>query len=412
MVASKLRFILGLELVSYFFAAPYIILLGLDDKRGLLIDTISMNNRLWAYTLLIGIYPFLLMLVSPSVGRQLDQKKSKISILRKIHLANSICYALLALSSWLHSYPLAIFAFCIPGVVGCASPVGKSLIANLTKQEERVIEFAKIAFIKGAAKLFIPLAGAFIFKFFFNEISYAPMFIFSSFLSFSCFAYTFTFPHFDTSHYTSPANCNSIPTTPMISLIAMHFRKNSPLLLTFGLLITAYSIFLKFTPFILFEKLGNNPSIVNYFASIVGLAYVLNQFILVKYSNHVRNFIGAIFMLLCSLLIAFCFTVPSYLWLLPFFGVQFCFCILNTCVEAHLSMKGISANQGTVQGLLYSIENWGYVAAPIIGSLMSTFSSITPLYLVTFLALISSGLFFYSQLLQTSSQRDGPSEVI
>lgn len=402
MIASRLRLVLGIELIAYYFAAPYIILLGLDENRGLLDASISMNYRLWAYALLVGVYPFLLMLVSPYIGRQLDQRRSKISVLRKIHLANSACYLLLGASSWLHSYPLAILALCIPGVVGCASPVGKSLIASLTKPEVRVQEFAKLAFMKGVVKLSIPLAGALIFKVFLDQSGYCPLFMISGILSFFCFAFSFTFPDFGRSDCTSTVNCSSAP-NPTLRLLYTLIRKNYALLLAFVLLITGYSVFVKFTPFVLFEKLGDNPSIVNYFASLVGLAYALNQFIVVRYAQMVGKLIGLIFATLCSITILLCFTNAGPLWFLGFFGVLFCFSVLNTCIEARLSLQGVSSNQGTVQGILYSVENWGYIIAPLMGSFIASFSTVYPLYFVCVLA-FSAGLFFtYSQQLYKRS---------
>jgi MFS family permease len=406
MIASQLRLVLGLELIAYYFAAPYIILLGLDENRGLLDATVSMNNRLWAYALLVGIYPFLLMLVSPYIGRQLDQRRSKISVLRKIHLANSACYLLLGAASWLQSFPLAILGLCIPGVVGCASPVGKSLIASLTKPEVRVQEFAKLAFMKGVVKLSIPLAGAFIFKFFLGESGYGPLFMISGILSFFCFAYSFTFPHFGTIDCKQVSSCSSAP-SPTLRLLYTLIRKNYALLLAFVLLITAYSVFVKFTPFVLFEKLGDNPSIVNYFASLVGLAYALNQFIVVRYAEQVSKLIGAIFATLCSITMLLCFSNgfsnAGPLWFLGFFSVLFCFSVLNTCIEARLSLQGVSSNQGTVQGILYSVENWGYIIAPLMGSFIASFSTVYPLYFVTALAFSAGLLFTYSQLLYKRS---------
>ncbi len=406
MIASRLRLILSLELIAYYFAAPYIILLGLDEKRGLLDAATSMNHRLWSYALLVGIYPFLLMLVSPYVGRQLDQRRSKISVLRKVHLANSACYLLLGLAAYFQSYTLGIIALCIPGVVGCASPIGKSLIAGVTKPEVRVQEFAKLAFLKGLVKLSIPLASAFIFKVFLNESGYMPMFLVSCALSFFSFIYSFTFVH-DCSSTDTPqqANCKNVP-TPTLSLLRSLVQKNYALLLAFVLSITGYSVFVKFTPFVLFETLGENPSIVNYFASLVGLAYALNQFIVVRYADKVAKLVGLIFAILCSCTMLLCFTSASPVWFLGFFIVLFCFSVLNTCIEARLSLQGIAANQGTVQGILYSVENWGYIIAPIMGSFIASFSTLYPLYFVTILAMIASLFFAYSQLLNKRLQRE------
>ena len=407
MIASRLRLILSVELIAYFFAAPYIILLGLDETRGLLDAATSMNTRLWAYALLVGIYPFLLMLVSPYIGRQLDQRRSKISVLRKIHLANSVCYLLLGVAAFFHAYWLGIFALCIPGVVGCAAPVGKSLIAGLTKPEVRVQEFGKLAFLKGVVKLTIPLLGALVFKFLLNESGYTPLFCFSSFLSLCCFMYSFSFPEIDanTSKNHKALNCQTLP-NPTFTLLKALIRKNYPLLTAFVLLITGYSVFIKFTPFVLFETLGDNPSIVNYFASLVGLAYTINQFIVVRYADRVAKLIGPLLALLCTITILLSFTTAGPLWFLGFFAVLFCFSVLNTCIEARLSLQGVSSNQGAVQGILYSVENWGYIIAPIVGSFIAGISRLYPLYFVTLLAASASIFFAYSQLLYKRSQRE------
>ncbi len=391
MIASRLRFILGLELVAYYFAAPYIILLGLDEHRGLFAADTAMSYRLFAYALLVGIYPFLLMIVSPYVGKQLDERRSKVSILRKIHLANCGCYSLLGVACWLSSFPLALFALFIPGVIGCASPVGKSLIASLTKPEERVKEYAKLAFMKGVVKLTIPLAGVFIFKVFLNEVSYSPLFYVSSALSFCCFLYTFTFPHF----------CQSLPQKESARawpLFTNLVKTNYPLLAVFVLLITGYAVFVKFAPFVLFERIGDNPSIVNYFASLVGLAASLNQLVVVRYADRVGKLLSSVFILLCTLVAALCFSTGGAPWFFGFFGVLFCFSVLHTNIEAKLSLAGSHTTQGTRQGILYSVENWGYIVAPALGSFVASFSTIYPLYFVCCIGLSALILFIYSDL--------------
>ncbi len=446
MIVTRLRMILGAELVAYYFAAPYIILLGLDEKRGLFDIETSMQLRLFAYALLVGIYPFLLMFVSPYIGRQLDMRHSKISVLRKIHLANCICYSLLAIATWQHSLMLAIIALAIPGMIGCASPVGKSLIATLTKTEVRTEEFGKLAFIKGMVKLFIPLLGAFIFKFFFDNQNFAPLFFIPAALSLSCFATSFTFPHSildsaigdaETTQPFEPAplrtagafttwECSpavrsdsdskfciasasrtaesriivpqeSAPKkpTPTIALFLSLVKKRSSLMLLFVLMLIGYSLFVKFTPFLLFDKLGDNPSIVNYFASLVGLAATLNQFVVVRYAATVKKRFMLIFLTLLSLTTLLCISNTSPLWFLGFFGILFCFSVLNTSIEAELSLQGVATNQGAVQGILYSMENWSYIVAPIVGSTIASVSTVYPLYFVTLLSLAGTLLFAY-----------------
>lgn len=399
MIVNKLRLILSLEVVAYYFAAPYIILLGLDEKRGLLEAATSMNYRLLAYALLVGIYPFLLMIVSPYVGRRVDQNRSKISVLRNIHLANSTCYMLLAVAAWLHSLPLGILALAIPGVVGCASPVGKSLIASLTKPEERVAQYAKLSFLKGLVKLTIPLLGALIFKSLFNESYYWPLFTISSIISLSCFFYSFSF---DDSCLQVPcsdksASCSTVSPAPA-TLFKELVIANWPLFLVFVLMITGYAIFVKFTPFVLFETVGDNPSIVNYFASLVGLAYSLNQFIVARYSRFISAILGFLPVVLCLLALTLSATSYGPLWFVGFFGILFCFSVLNTCMEARLSLQAIAGNQGTVQGIVYSVENWGYIVSPILGSAICALSRYYPLYFVAFIAFVSAIVFAYSEL--------------
>jgi predicted MFS family arabinose efflux permease len=296
----------------------------------------------------------------------------------------------LGLAAWLSSLPLAILALCIPGVVGCAAPVGKSLIASATGPEVRVQEFAKLACLKGVVKLSIPLAGAFIFKYFLGEMSFVPLFFISAALSFCCFLYSFTFPHICCSAIQSPKKST-------FSILKSHVRTNFGPLLVFLTLITAYIVFVKYTPFVLFESLSDNPSIVNYFASLVGLAYTLNQLIVVRFADRVAQHIHLLFIALCSITISLCFLSTSPLWFLAFFGVLFCFSALNTCVEAKLSLQGVTGNQGTVQGILYSVENWGYIIAPMMGSFVASFSTVYPLYFVTVLVLFASIIFMLLQ---------------
>ena len=246
-------------------------------------------------------------------------------------------------------------------------------------------EFAKLAFIKGVVKLLIPLVGVFLFKYLFNEVGYSQLFLISSFLSFCCFLYSFRFPPI----------CSKDPApiklqTPAFSLFMTLIRKNYAQLLVFVLLICAYSVFVKFMPFVLFDLLEDNPSIVNYFASLVGLAYSLNQFFIVRYAELIGRRIFAVFAALCTISTLLPFITTGVLWFVGFFAVLFCFSVLTTCVEARLSLQGISSNQGTVQGILHSVENWGYILAPIIGSFIAGFSTIYPLYFVMVLAMLSS----------------------
>ena len=394
MIAPRLRLILATELVAYYFAAPYIILLGLDEYRGLLDSTYSMNVRLCVYALLIGFYPLLQIIISPFVGRQLDQRQSKITVLRKIHLANAACYLFLGLSAWQHNLLFALVGLCIPGFVGCASPVGKSLIASITLPEARVKEFALLAFIKGLVKLTAPLLGAFVFQQFIGEAGYGPLFVVSSVLSFSCFLYSFSFPHITLSSETP--KCKS--EVSLRALFSHIVKNNYPLLIVFVLLLTGYTVFVKYTPLLIFEKLGEHPSLVNYFASLVGLAFACNQFVVMRFSKRIESLIAVIFTILCISTICLIFTQVSPVWFVGLFGILFCFSVLATCVEARLSLQGAVGTQGTVQGILYSVENWSLLLSPIIGSLVAALSTVYPLYFVTFCALFSALFFAYSQI--------------
>jgi MFS family permease len=399
MSASKLRLILSAELIAYFFAAPYIILLGLDEKRGLFDSLTSMNMRLWGYALLVGIYPFLQIIVSPYVGRRLDKRHSKISVLRNIHLANFTCYLLLAFAAYKHSLVLALLGLSIPGVVGCASPVGKSLIASLTEPSSRVKEFAKVAFLRGVVKLVAPLIGAYLFESIFYEIGYAPLFIISSFFSLFCFVYTFTFGPSTvcakTESEKTKAEKTMLPAT--LRLFRSIIQNNAPLLLVFVFLLIGYSVFVKYTPLVMFQQLGENPSYVNYFVSLVGLSYSLNQFILVRYAKQVEGMLGVIFTFLCSCLFLLAFSGSSLLWFCSLFAILFCFSSLTTCIEARVSLHGVTGTQGTVQGILYSIENKSYLLAPVIGAALATQNMLYPLYFVAFCAGLSGLAFVYSQ---------------
>lgn len=394
MIATRIRLLLCIELIAYYFAAPYIILLGLDEHRGLLGVGTSMNIRLWGYALLVGIYPFLQIIVSPYVGRQLDQRQSKISVLRKIHLANCICYLMLAVAAWQHNFTLAVAALIVPGVIGCAAPIGKSLISSLTRTEQRVEQFALLAFMKGIVKLTVPLLGALIFEWLLGQSGYAPLFLIPCVLSFGCFLYSFTFPHICIASDAAPQKKSSHTFSLFVELV----RKNYSMLFVFVFLLTGYSVFVKFTPLIIFEKLGEKPSLVNYFASLVGLAYSLNQFIVVRYAKLVENVTTLMFAILCLCTLVLCVTASGPLWFAGLFAVLFCFSALATCIEARLSLQAVSSNQGTVQGIVYSMENWSYLLAPVIGSLVASFSTLYPLYFVTMLALSAALMFAYSQI--------------
>lgn len=166
-------------------------------------------------------------------------------------------------------------------------------------------------------------------------------------------------------------------------------------MLLFVLMLIGYSLFVKFTPFLLFDKLGDNPSIVNYFASLVGLAATLNQFVVVRYAATVKKRFMLIFLTLLSLTTLLCISNTSPLWFLGFFGILFCFSVLNTSIEAELSLQGVATNQGAVQGILYSMENWSYIVAPIVGSTIASVSTVYPLYFVTLLSLAGTLLFAY-----------------
>ena len=229
----------------------------------------------------------------------------------------------------------------------------------------------------------------FIFKFLLNEVSYWPLFYISSALSFCCFLYTFTFPHFcDT--------CSQEESGKAFPLFMNLVKTNYPLLLVFVLLITGYAVFVKFAPFVLFERIGDNPSIVNYFASLVGLAASINQLFVVRYAERVGKVLGGVFILLCATASALCFSKGGAFWFIGFFGVLFCFSVLNTNIEARLSLAGTLTTQGTRQGILYSVENWGYIVAPALGSFVASFSTIYPLYFVTCIGLFALFFFIYS----------------
>ena len=104
-----------------------------------------------------------------------------------------------------------------------------------------------------------------------------------------------------------------------------------------------------------------------------------------------------IFIGLAALTTILCFSHTSPLWFLGFFGILFCFSVLNTSIEAEASLQGVSTNQGTVQGILYSMENWSYIVGPIVGSLIASLQTVYPLYFVTVVSYIGALLYAYSQ---------------
>lgn len=384
--------VLGAELVAYYFAAPYIILLGLDEKRGLFDAATSMNMRLVGYTLLVGIYPLLQILIAPYVGRRLDQKPSKISVLRQVHLANSLCYLGLGFAAHFGSLLLALFSLTIPGLSGCAAPIGKSLISSITTPDVRTKEFAKLAFMKGVVKLIAPLLGAGLFQWVLDKSSYVPFFCISSTISLACFFFSFSLSK------AFFGMCHEVKTLSKttLSLFVSIFKRDSVLFFVFIFLLTGYSVFVKFTPLIIFEKLGDMPMLVNYISSLVGLSYSLNQFLVVRFSRQIEGQILAIFAALCGFTLILSFSGIGTIWFVGLFGILFCFSVLATCVEARLSLQGISGNPGTVQGVLYSMENWSLLLAPIIGSIMASQNTLYPLYFVTLCALLGAFFFVYT----------------
>ena len=386
---KKLRIALSLELLAFYFAAPYIILLALDDKRGLFDDTVSQTTRLWCYALLVGFYPLLQSIVAPLVGKKLDKNCAKVSVLRHIHLANSSCYALLALACNQKSFILALCALCIPGIVGCASPVGKSLIASLTKAESRTKEFAYLAFIKGAVKLSAPLAGAFLFQTLFKSHSYEPLFLVSAAISFCCFLYSFFLSKIEVSPQTQ-FSCHTL------AFFGSILKRNYPLLIVFVCLLSGYLIFVKYIPYIIFDKLSETPSLINYFSSIVGLAYCINQFVVVRFTKLIEQKITLIFLFLSVSTALFSITPIGPLWFTWLFTTLFCFSVLATCVEARLSLQPISGAQGQVQGVLYSVENWSYLIAPFIGSALATVQGYYPLYFVIAATVVAAAIFNFA----------------
>jgi len=130
----------------------------------------------------------------------------------------------------------------------------------------------------------------------------------------------------------------------------------------------------------------------------VGLAFACNQFVVMRFSKRIESLIAVIFTILCISTICLIFTQVSPVWFVGLFGILFCFSVLATCVEARLSLQGAVGTQGTVQGILYSVENWSLLLSPIIGSLVAALSTVYPLYFVTFCALFSALFFAYSQI--------------
>jgi len=377
-MTAKIRLLLSLELIAYYFAAPYIILLALDDARGVLDQTTSESMRLWWYALLVGLYPLLQSFVSPCVGKRLDRRCSKVSLLRNIHLGNTLCYLLLSVAAFTKSIYIALFALCIPGICGCAAPVGKSLLASLTDAATRTKQFAFLAFLKGVVKLTAPLMGVVVFKTCLGEATYWPLFLVSAALSCVSFCISLSLSKipFTSQNHSEQLDC------PTINVFKILVKKHYRLLFVFVVIFLGYSVFVKFTPFVIFDRLSSSPSIVNYLSSIVGLASTLNQYAVWRYANMLERSMGSLFVLLCLSCIVFCLEPLSILWYVWLFVTLFCLSVLSTCIEAKLSLEGALHTQGRVQGVLYSFENSSYILAPLIGSLLASFDKIYPLYFV------------------------------
>lgn len=372
------------ELIAYYFAAPYIMLLALDEKRGLFDAASSPSVRFWGYALLVGLYPLIQSIISPYIGRYLDQIQLKVRVLQNIHLANCTCYLLLALGASLHSLPIALLGLAIPGFAGCLSPVGKSLISSLTDPQARVQEFAKIAFIKGAVKLIAPLTGALIFEWLLGKSSYCPLFCISAAFSLCCFLFSFSLPK-AICEYPKSEQAKA-PYLLFISFVRQNFVAVS----IFISLLLASSLIVRFTPVVFHRVLSDAPSLVNYFSSLVGLSYAINQLITWRYASRLQSFLPAIFILLCATSFLFCVTTFNALWCLLLLSILFCFSVLTTCTEAKLSLATRGGTQGTLQGILYSIENGSYLAAPFIGTALVSINTLYPLYFVLILSLIAT----------------------
>jgi MFS family permease len=375
------------ELIAYYFAAPYIILLALDEKRGLFDAMSSPSVRFWGYALLVGLYPLLQSIISPYIGRYLDQIQAKVRVLQNIHLANCICYLLLALAAYMNSLSIALIGLAIPGFAGCLSPVGKSLISSLTDPQARVKEFAKIAFIKGAVKLIAPLIGVFIFEWYLDKASYSPLFCLSAGFSLCCFLFSFSLPK-AICEYREPQK-----TKPPYMLFVAFVKQNFVAVSIFISLLLGSSLIVRFTPVVFHTALSDTPSLVNYFSSLVGFSYAINQLITWRFADRLQSFLPAIFILLCATSFLFSVTTFSPLWCLLLLSILFCFSVLTTCTEAKLSLATRSSTQGTLQGILYSIENCSYLAAPFIGTALVSIHTLYPLYFVLILSLIATVAF-------------------
>ncbi len=375
-ILKRVLCLLCFELIAFFFAAPYIILLALDPERGLFDNSFSDAQRLWCYALLVGFYPLLQSIVAPFVGKRLDNSRSSVSVLRSIHLANCICYCLLAVAAYYKSFFIALVGLSIPGVIGCASPVGKTLIAAFTLPENRTREFAKLAFIKGLVKLLAPLAGVAVFTMWVNEQCYFPLFAISALFSGFCFLLSFRLILPKISKNPSQKQiCR-----PALTVFTTVFRQNFSLIGVFVLLLTGYVVFVKYIPFVCFQELGQTPSLINYFSSVVGLAYCVNQFVASRFTHHIESKQHLLFFVLSASCLLLALPVSTSMWFTLVFTTLFSFSVLATCVEAKLSLQGLLGAPGTVQGVLYSFENWCYLLAPFIGSGLATMGKHYPLY--------------------------------
>ncbi len=385
-IVRLLRFILCVELLAFYTTAPATLLLVLDSQHGLIDEQATSAYRMLMYMLFIGGYPFLQMMIAPHIGKRLDTHPKK-TILQTIHFTNAIGYTLLALGSYTKYLSVALLGCILPALMGAIMPAIKTFIAILTDKNFRLHEFAKLAIVRGLATFLGPFLGIMIL--WLDGATYTTIFIFSACLSLTALCLTWLFIPF--SYETYSPDLSLFETSSLT--ISSFFKSNSYYLTIFFCLFTGYCVFIRFIPVVLLKHFTKDIFIINYFSALVGLSMIVNQVALAQFLKLNDRYLMICFGILCSSLLYLCFSFVHSLTFFLLLAILFCFSILTTHIESRLSIQGITSTQGKLQGILYSLENSGYVAGPILGALLASYHPIYAIYFVLLSGLIGATLF-------------------
>lgn len=386
-------FTVFVDLLGFGILIPILPVLFTSDNSSNFFSLAGMDNKvsLIYYGLVLGIFPLAEFFSTPVFG-QLSDKFGRKKILLFALSTSTICYILCAVSIMIRSLPLLILARFLGGITGGYVAVAQSVIADISKPDQRSKNFGYIGAAFGLGFILGPFFGGQLSSY---GLPPETSFWFTTIL---CAINTFIVWGFLKETKEKIEEDKSIDWIKSIHEIRKATQlKNFKLILLISFLFQAGFSFLTtfINPFFI-TRFGWRELEIGNFFGYIGIWLVISQGFLLRYFVKFgeRNILKySIF--LSGFVIAFLLipTDARYLFLIaPFFSILVGFSQAN--ITSLVSNTGTEEKQGEIMGIHSGIQALAQAIPPILSGFIAYSLNIATPIIISSLVMMISGIIF------------------